>query len=224
MVTQLIRTLIIYAVISVVLRSMGKRQVGELEPSELVASLLLSEVASLPIADQNIPMLNALIPILTVLCLEIILTFLKNKCNPLKALLEGKPSILIRNGKPNQKELARMRLSIEELIGECRLQGYTDLTDIAYAILEQNGQLSILPTRAKEPLCADDLGLSSKESGLAHPVILDGQIKEHHLRMIGRDRAWLEKECTQRGCRPADVFLMTVDDAGKILFYRREKA
>ena len=116
-----------------------------------------------------------------------------------------------------------MRLSIEELLGECRLQGYTDLRDIYYAILEQDGQLSIVPRASKQPLCAEDVQLTIRERGMAHPIILDGRINKNHLAMIGKNIAWLEKVCKQRGVARTDVFLLTVDDADKITLIPREK-
>ncbi|MBQ8174842.1 MAG: DUF421 domain-containing protein [Clostridia bacterium] len=223
MITILFRTVIIYILISILLRCMGKRQVGELELSDLVATLLISEVASLPIADSNVPLLNALIPLLLVLSFEIILTYLKTKFSPLKKLLEGKPSILIARGRLDQTELERMRISIEEFIGECRLQGYADLSDIDYAILEQDGQLSILPRAERQPLCAEDVRITVKDKGLSHPVILDGRVQDNHLSMLGLDRRWLEKECAKRGRQIKEVFLMTVDDGGGISMIGKEK-
>ncbi|MBQ8350834.1 MAG: DUF421 domain-containing protein [Clostridia bacterium] len=219
----LFRTIFIYFILSVVLRCMGKRQVGELELSDLVVTLLLSEVAALPIADHNMPLLNGLFPVLLILSLEIISTFLKNKIPLLKKMMEGKPSILICRGRLDQHELGKMRLSIEELLGECRLQGYSDLRDIYYAILEQDGQLSIIPCASKQPLCADDIGQKVPERGMAHPLIMDGRINENHLSMIGKNRAWLEKTCKQRGFSTKDVFFMTMDDTGKIELIPREK-
>jgi uncharacterized membrane protein YcaP (DUF421 family) len=219
----LFRTVFIYLILSVVLRCMGKRQVGELELSDLVVTLLLSEVAALPISDHNMPLINGLFPVLLILALEIISTYLKNKIPLLKKMMEGKPSILINRGKLNQRELESMRLSVEELLGECRLQGYSDLRDIYYAILEQDGQLSIIPRSSKQPLCADDIQITVPERGMAHPIILDGRINKNHLAMIGKDEAWLEKACKQRGLAWTDVFLMTVNDTGEIVLIPREK-
>ena len=152
-----------------------------------------------------------------------LLTYLKTKCSPLKKLLEGKPSFLICRGHLDQGELERMRISIEEFIGECRLQGYADLSDINYAILEQDGQLSIIPRTDRAPLSPEDIGIKVKDKGLSHPVILDGRVQENHLSMLGLDRRWLEKECARRGHQIEDIFLMTVDDGGGILFYGKEK-
>lgn len=224
MATILFRTLTVYAVISVVFRLMGKRQVGDLELSDLVATLLLSELASLPIADHNIPLLNALIPIAIILCLEILLTFGKNKLRFLKRVLESEPSVLIRRGQLDQGELMRMRISIEELIGECRQQGYGDLSDIYYAILEQDGQLSLIPRVEKAPLTAEDAGVLPRERGLAYPIVTDGVVHEGVLKRLGRDEAWLEKECKRRGTEIADVFLLTLNDADEVYMIRKEKA
>lgn len=216
MATIFFRTLIVYFLVSLVLRLMGKRQVGELELSDLVATLLLSEVAALPIADHNMPLLNGLLPVLLILSLEILLTYLKNKSHLLKKILEGRPSILIYKGRLDQRELARMRLSIEELLGECRLQGYADLCEIDYAILEQDGQLSILPKAGERPLTPNDLHLSPLHRGLAHPIILDGQIHDDQLSLLGWDHARLRAACTAQGLQIEEVFLMTVNDAGEV--------
>ena len=131
--------------------------------------------------------------------------------------------MLICRGRLDQNELGRMRLSIEEFLGECRLQGYSDLSDIYYAILEQDGKLSIIPRADKQPLCADNMKIKVSERGLAHPIILDGRINTNHLRMIGKSEGWLKKEIASRGLRQQDVFLMTADDAGKITIYPKEK-
>ena len=223
MITIVFRTVIIYAMISFLLRCMGKRQVGELELSDLVATLLLSEIASLPIADSTVPLLNALIPLLLILSFEIILTYLKTKFSPLKKLLEGKPSFLIVRGRLDQGELERLRISIEEFLGECRLQGYADLSEIDYAILEQDGKLSILPREERKPPSAQDLKVAVMKKGFSHPVILDGEVEEDQLAMLGLDRRWLEKECARRGQSTEEIFLMTVDDGGGILVIGKEK-
>lgn len=221
--TVIIRTLIVYTVISTVLRLMGKRQVGELELSDLVATLLLSELASLPIADRNIPLLNSLVPILIILSLEILLTYCKTKFSPLKKLLESRPSVLIRKGVLDQTELGRMRISVEELLSECRLQGYAHLEDVYYAILEQDGKLSVIPRAGKSPICAEDLQLQVKERGLAYAVIVDGTVNDAHLASLGLDRTWLARECGRRGAAEEDVFLMTVNESSDITFIRKER-
>ncbi len=221
---MLFRTLIVYGVIATVMRCMGKRQVGELDFSDLVATLLLSEVAALPLADAEMPLLRALLPALLILCLEIILTYLKNKISFLKRAMEGKPSILIRSGRPDRGELERSRISLEELLSECRIKGYPDISDIMYAILEQNGQISILPRAEKAPVCPADIGLRAKERGLAHPLILDGEVQQDELANAGLDRAWLDKICRERGLTAERVFYMTRNDAGEIYLLSKKEA
>lgn len=224
MVTVLFRTLIVYGVIATVMRCMGKRQVGELDFSDLVATLLLSEVAALPLADAEMPLLRALLPALLILCLEIILTYLKNKLPFLKLAMEGKPSILILNGRPDRRELERSRISLEELLSECRIKGYPDISDIMYAILEQNGQISILPRAEKAPACPGDINVRVKEKGLPHALILDGQVQEQALTHAGLDRAWLDKACRERGLTADGVFYMTRNDAGEIYLLSKKEA
>ncbi len=223
MVNLFARTLIIYLIVSVVLRCMGKRQVGELELSDLVATLLLSEVAALPIADHDMPLSHAIIPTLLILSLEIILTFLKTKSRFLKKLIDSKPSMLIYRGTPLPRELERMRISIEELLTECRVQGYSDINDIAYAILEQDGQLSIIPKAEKQPLCAEDIGLSLPKKGMAHPVVTDGELQKAPMELLGLSEEWVRAKCQQEGYDLSEVFLMTVDDTEKVRIYPKEQ-
>ena len=136
MISLLFRTLLIYLFLTMILRLMGKRQVGEMEISELVTTLLLSEIAALPMEDTDIPVLHALVPILAIVALEIIITYLKTKWNPLKKIFESQPVFLIRRGVLNQTELERNRISVNEFLGELRMQGVSVLTDAYYAILE----------------------------------------------------------------------------------------
>ena len=141
MFTTLVRTVILYLIIIAGIRLMGKRQVGELEPSELVLSLLIADLASVPMQDQGIPLLAGIIPILTLLSLAMIFSVATMKSITLRAILCGRPSVVIRSGKFDQEEMRRNRLTVDELLEELRIQGYTDLSLIKYAILETNGQL-----------------------------------------------------------------------------------
>lgn len=216
------RTIIIYILLSVVLRLLGKRQVGELEVSELVSTLILSELAALPIDDPDIPLLYALIPISLILSLEIAVTFLKNKFQFFKRIFETRPSFLIERGCIRQDELQKLRISVDELLGELRLQGYGDPADIYYAILEQNGQLSVIPRKEKTaPLC-EDLSLKLKEDGMAHPLIIDGVIYKDSLCRVNKSKTWLINACKKKGYEIKDVFLCTMNDAGEMHIYKRK--
>ena len=208
MASILVRTAIIYILLSFSLRIMGKRQLGELDVSELISTLLISEVASIPIDDPDIPLLNAIIPILFILAVEVILSTVKNKSEKLKGAIEGEPLYIIYKGRLSQRALKENRISINELLAEMRVQGVGDISDVDYAILEQNGSLAVL----------------KKESDImAHPLIIDGEIHEQNLKHLGYDELWLKKRLGELRKRRDDVFLMTINDLGQINLIEREK-
>ncbi len=217
------RTFIIYITMTLLLRLMGKRQVGELETSELISTLLLSDIATLPISDPDIPLLYALLPILMIVSFEIIITYSKNKVNTLKRLFEPSPSFLIYKGKIDQKEMERMRISIQELISELRVQEIGDIDDVYYAILEENGKLSVIKKSHLVPPTAEDLGLTVTERGMAHTLIIDGICNEENMKRIGMDQNGIDNICREKGCRVDEVFLMTRDDSGKINIIMKDK-
>jgi uncharacterized membrane protein YcaP (DUF421 family) len=209
-----IRALIIYFLITFMLKLMGKRQVGEMELSELVTTLLLSEIAALPIDDPDIPFLHAIVPILLIFSAEVIITFCKTKINPLKNIFESKPVFLIERGKLNQNELAKNRISINEFLGELRIQGVADIHDAYYAILEQDGKLSVIKRS----------NTGTTEPGLPHTLIADGVINPtaaSHLSMTVED---VQAVCKREGTQAEDVFLMQKDDAGTLRIIQKESA
>ena len=223
MFTGLLRTIILYILIIAGVRLMGKRQVGELEPSELVLSLIIADLASVPMQDYGIPLLTGVVPILTLLSVTMILSVLTMKSVRFRALLCGRPSIVVRNGTLDQQEMAKTRLTLDELLEELRGKGYTDLSQIKYAILETNGLLSILPYANQKPPTARDLKVSVEEGGLPQVVVSDGKLLERNLKLLGHDRPWLDKQLSQRGCRDmSQVFLLLVDEADAIYLAEKE--
>ena len=223
MFTGLIRTIILYILIIAGVRLMGKRQVGELEPSELVLSLIIADLASVPMQDYGIPLLTGVVPILTLLAVTMILSVLTMKSVRFRALLCGRPSMVIQNGTLVQGEMAKTRLTVDELLEELRIKGYTDISQIKYAILETNGQLSVLPCANQKPPTARDLKVSVEEAGLPRGVISDGKLLERNLKALGHDRPWLDKQLSQRGCRDlSKVFLLLVDEADAVYFAEKE--
>ncbi len=203
------RTFIIYIILAFALRLMGKRQIGELEVSELVSTLLISEIAALPIADPDIPLLNALVPILFIFSLEIIISSLKNKSEKLKKIVEGEPVFLISKGKIKESALKKNRLSVNELLCEARLQGIGDISDVYYAILEQNGQISFIKRGYDEKI--------------ALPLIIDGEIKEETLSQSGITKKRLLREIKKRSLTPENIFLMTADEEENLNIYIKEE-
>ncbi|RHR05583.1 DUF421 domain-containing protein [Pseudoflavonifractor sp. AF19-9AC] len=223
MFTGLVRTVILYILIIAGIRLMGKRQVGELEPSELVLSLIIADLASVPMQDFGIPLLAGVIPILALLAMTMILSVLTMRSVRFRALLCGRPSIIIREGKVDQREMARNRLTVDELLEELRGQGYTDPSGVKYAILETNGQLSVLPFAAQKPPTAQQLGLEVEQWELPLVVVSDGRLLEHNLTQLGRDRAWLNKRLKEGGCSdPKQVFLLLADRGGKVYLTRKD--
>ena len=215
MLTILIRIIIIYILLIGTMRLMGKRQIGELQLSELVTTFLLSELAAAPITDDQIPLAFAIIPISVLLSLEVIISFAVTKIPALKPIFDGKPSVLIRRGKLDIAEIGRVRISLEELLSQLRIAGIADISEVDYAILEQNGQLSVIPKRADSPPTASDTKTAVTESGIAHAVIVDSRISDHSLNLLGRDRKWLKSRMKHYHVSVEDVFLYTVNDAGK---------
>ena len=223
MFTGLLRTVILYILIIAGVRLMGKRQVGELEPSELVLSLIIADLASVPMQDYGIPLLTGVVPILTLLSVTMILSVLTMKSVAFRALLCGRPSMVIQNGTINQREMGKNRLTVDELLEELRIQGYTDLSQIKYAILETNGQLSVLPCANQKPPTAQDLKVRVEERGLPRVVVSDGRLLERNLKALGHDRPWLDKQLTQRGCKDVSkVFLLLVDEEDAVYFAEKE--
>lgn len=225
MFTSLARIVILYSLIIAGIRLMGKRQVGELEPSELVVSLLIADLASVPMQDLGIPLHAGIIPILTLLSITMILSMLTMKSIRFRALLCGKPSIIIRNGKLEQQEMRRNRLTVDELLEELRCQGQTSISAVKYGILETNGRLSILLYPEQESPTRQDLNLHHDDPGLAVVVISDGAILEKNLHLRGLNRTWLDRQLHRHNCaRPEDVFLMTVDECGEVYLSPKQEA
>lgn len=223
MVTICIRTLILYALISLVFRFLGKRQVGELEISDLITTLLLSEIATMSIDEPDIPLLYAVIPILLIMCSEIVITYGKIKCGWVKRIFEDTPIILIEKGKICEKALANMRMTVDELLSECRLQGFGKIEEINYAILEQNGKLSILPFEANKPITPALLHKKAEETGIMHALIVDGKMVKDELKKSPLKESDLVGICDRHGARVSDVLLCGIDDMGHVTFIRKER-
>ena len=222
MLTILFRTVIIYVVLIGTMRLMGKRQLGELEITELVTTLLISEIASLPIENQSIPVMYAVIPLFTILTLEVTLSVILLKCPRLKNLASSRPNILIRHGELDQKELRRIRISIDELISEVRQAGLSSLAEVDYAILEQNGKISIIARKNAQPPSAADLNMEVAESGVGHALIEDGRINRYNLSLMGKDRAWLDAQLQKKSTTASAVFFLGMDDGGELYWIEKE--
>ena len=222
MTTILIRTVIVYFILILSMRLMGKRQIGELQLSELITALLLSEIATVPITDTDIPISHAVIPVITLVAMEISIAFAVTKSPRFKRVFDGMPSFLIIHGKLQQKELAGIRMSLEELIAELRLKGIADISDVDYAILEQNGKLSVLSKADATPPAARDMQITPPARGIAHPIIIDGNLIEPNLQRLGLNISWLEKQLNCQKLKQEQIYLFTIDDTGDTYIVKKE--
>lgn len=215
-----VRTLLIYLLLLLAMRLMGKRQIGELEVTDLVITLLLSDIATHPIVDPDNPLSHALIPIITLLATEVTLSWLLSRFPKLKILGSAHPNILIRDGRINRRELDRLRISSDELISELRQKDVTNISDVAYAILEPNGKISVIVRASCRPPTREDLSIEASEGGGMHILISRGVVNRYNLRLLKKEMCWLEGQLRLRHCDVREVFLMTVDDNGEIYLSR----
>ena len=227
MVNVLLKILIIYPVFIIIIRLMGKRQVGQLQLSELVTTFLVSELAVLPIQSPDLPIHRAIIPMLFLLLIEILVSFAVIKSPFIQKLFYGNPSIIIMKGKINQKELRKLRIGISELLEELRIKNVFDISQVEYAILEQNGQLAVFLKEEHQALTIGDVNkdVLSNNTGdeLSHAVVLDGKINESNLKLISKDKNWVIAQLSERGLKLKSIFLMTINNKEEIDIIMREK-
>lgn len=222
MLTVFIRTVIIYFLLVFIMRIMGKRQLGELELSELIVTFLLSEIATVPITEPDRSMLAAIVPIITLAVLEIGTSFIMLKIPSLKRLLSSSPSVVISKGIIDIKAMKKARISIDELLCQIRQNGVFDLDEVDYAILEENGKMSVIPKSSHRQPDRQDLNITCEDNGVMHVLISDRHPNEHTLKIIGKDKDWLQNKIKSLGTSFNDIFCMTIDDAGKIFIQKND--
>ncbi|MBU5300962.1 DUF421 domain-containing protein [Clostridium sporogenes] len=218
----LIRTIILYLLVILSMRLMGKKQIGELEPFELAITIMISELASLPMQDSRIPLLHGIVPILTLLILQNLFSLIQLKSEKIRSLINGEPSILIEKGKIDFQELKNQRFNINDLMEELRLQGYYDLENIEYAILETSGQLSIIPKTEESPVTKKDLSLQATQERLPVTLILDGKINKKNLKLIKKDEKWLENKLKKDNISSYDELLIAILNSKGNLYYQKK--
>lgn len=217
-----IRTGLLYLALIFTIRLMGKRQVGQMEPSEFVVTMLIANLASIPMQDPGVPLYTGLVPILTVLALELVLSFLTLRSLGLRRLLCGKPAILIDNGKVCLEALARTRVTLDELTGQLRLKDVMDIRSVQYAILETNGSVSVFLYPGKEPASAEEAGIRCQVRKLPVTLVADGRLYRDNLALTGKNKRWLTETLAGRGLGLSDVVLMTLDAGGETVILTKE--
>lgn len=208
MLVVFVRALVLYFVVIIAMRIMGKRQIGQLQPFELAIAIMISELAAVPMQNTGIPLINGLIPIVTLLIAQVLISFISLKSVKARGIICGKPSILIENGKILETELRKEMYTINDLLEQLRIQSISNISDVEYAILETNGQLSVIQKSQKRPVNPEDLKMTTNYEGLSLELIIDGRLIGKNLEKAGLDRDWLMTELNKQG----------IDDIRKVLF------
>ena len=220
-----VRTILLYFTILISMRIMGKRQLGEMELSELVLAALIADIAAIPLQDIGIPMINSLVPIAVLFGFEFAISALSLKNIRLRKFLFGKPSVLISNGVIDQGELRRSCFTLDELMQELRNQSCLDISQVEYAILETDGRLNVFLYPEHMPATAGQLGIQTETGAYPTIIVCSGRVLGENLKVMGRDRRWLDKELSARGFRaPSEVFLMTLNRAGGIYIAGKDES
>ena len=222
MILSYIRTVILYLTMIIVIRIMGKRQIGQMEPSEFVVTMMVANLATIPMEDDGIALFAGLVPICVILGAELVLSFLNLKSSKIRRLLCGKPVILIENGNILQQNLRKTRITLDELTGHLREKDVLDLQSVQYAILETNGNLSVFPYPKEKPASARDAGIKARQQFLPITIVSDGELMEHNLRLAKKDRQWLDRILEERCTALQDTWLLTVDGGNHVTFFRKE--
>ena len=218
-----VRTVILYFAILISMRIMGKRQLGEMEISEFIVAALIADLAATPLQDIGIPLLNGLVPIIIMFCFEIIIAGLNMRSVKLRKLTYGRPEIIIRNGRIIREAMQKNRFTLDELMQELRAQGLTDTAQVEYAVLETNGQLSIILKSGDQPVTASQMGVVGDDVSYAHIIINEGRILDNNLKLLGRDRRWLSNELKRQNLRSADeVYILTLSENGSVFCQAKE--
>lgn len=223
MLDSIFRTLVFYVLLLIVVRLLGKRQIGEMEPSEIVVTMLLANLASITIENLDMSIFFGIVPILLVFGAELLLSYLTFRSIGIRKLFCGKPVILIDNGKICEENLRKTRVNLDELTMDLRENGIFDLTTVKFAILETDGQLSTMLYAKEQPASAKDAGQRVSDTELPITLISDGRLVRDNLRLIKRDAAWVDAQLAQRKCSMEQVLLMTVDAAGHIVFVKKSE-
>ena len=223
MLVTFVRSIVLYIIILIVMRLMGKREIGQLQPFELVVAILIADLASIPMADTGIPIQNGIIPILGLLVMDLIISMLNMKSIKAREIISGKPTILIYRGKINENALRRERFTVNELEERLRGNNVASLGDVEYAILETNGSLSVIPKPNKRNTIPEDFDIEPEYEGIPYDLVVDGVVMYQNLKELEKDYTWLVNEISKFGITPEQVLIATIDGKGQIFCQSKQK-
>lgn len=225
MLIVIVRTIVLYSVVTIAMRVMGKREIGQLQPFELVIAIMISELAAIPMQNTGIPLTNGLAPIITLVAAQASISYLALKSNRARAIICGTPSVLIENGKIMEEELKKLRYNLNDLLEQLRVKNFPNLADVEFAIMETSGELSVIPKSQKRPVVPEDISIPTKYEGLPYPLILEGEIIDKNLRELNLNAAWLKQQLGSFGITDAkQVLFASLDTQGNLYYQKRSCA
>ncbi len=219
----LVRTIILYILVLIVMRFMGKREIGQLQPFELAISIMIADLASIPMSELGIPITNGIIPILGLLLMHLLISVLNMKSIKFRQIICGKPNILIYRGKIDEKALKKERFTINELEERLRGANIMNLGDVEYAILETSGQITVIPKPNKRTTTPEDFNIEAEYEGIPYDLVIDGEIMRKNLLKIGKDENWLKKQLEKFNIKSEEALIVTFDGKGNIFCQKKEK-
>ena len=223
MLITFVRSIILYIIILIVMRLMGKREIGQLQPFELVIAIMIADLASIPMTEAGIPIWNGIIPILALLIMHLIISIINMKSIRMREIVCGKPTILIYRGKIEEKALKKERFTINELEERLRGNNINNIGDVEYAILETSGQLTVIQKPNKRNTIPEDFNIMPDYEGISYDLVIDGVIMRENLQKIGRNYEWLKKAVQKFGFNPEEALIVTLDGKGQIFCQKKDK-
>lgn len=222
MLINFFRSIILYVIVLIVMRLMGKREIGQLQPFELAISIMIADLATIPMTDTGIPIGNGIVPILGLLVMHLLISLINLKSTKLREIICGKPRILIYRGKIQEKAMIKERFTINELQERIRSQNVVNLGDVEYAILETSGQITVIEKPNKRQATPEDFGIMPEYEGIPYDLVVDGKIMKKNLEAIGKNYNWLKKEINKFGFNPEDALVATIDGKNQIFCQKKE--
>ena len=216
------RAIILYIFVLIVMRLMGKREIGQLQPFELAIAIMIADLASIPMTDSGIPITNGIISILGLLLMHLVISFLNVKSIKAREIICGKPTILIHRGKIDEKALKKERFTINELEERLRGNNIYNLGDVEYAILETSGQVTVIQKPEKRNTIPEDFNIIPDYEGIPYDLVVDGKIMEKNLQAIGKNYQWLKKQVEKFNMKPEEALIVTYDAKGQIFCQKKE--
>lgn len=223
MLITFIRAIVLYIIVLVVMRLMGKREIGQLQPFELAIAIMIADLASIPMTEIGIPITKGIIPILGLLVMHLLISFINLKSIKLRELICGKPSMLIYRGKIDEKVLKKERFTINELQERLRGNNIVNIGDVEYAILETNGEVTVIQKPNKRNSIPEDFNIMPDYEGIPYDLVIDGVIMEENLKKIGKNYIWLEKQVEKFNMKPEEALIVTLDGKGQIFCQKKGK-